>query len=116
MLRCPVCDTPMREIEKFNVIIDICPSCKGVWLDRGELDKIIQYAQYEGPINPTKTENPPRNPGSTSTNPDYMDPYYHKKYEPPYKEEKHYHYEKYYKKKHHKNRFSEFLEDLFDFG
>jgi hypothetical protein len=45
VLQCPVCGTTMREIERFGVLVDICPSCKGVWLDRGELDKIIQYAQ-----------------------------------------------------------------------
>ncbi|MFA0758306.1 MAG: hypothetical protein NOOUEUKL_000964 [Candidatus Fervidibacter sp.] len=45
VLQCPVCGTAMREIERFGVLVDICPSCKGVWLDRGELDKIIQYAQ-----------------------------------------------------------------------
>lgn len=44
MLQCPVCGTTMREVERFGVLIDICPSCKGVWLDRGELDKIVQYA------------------------------------------------------------------------
>jgi Zn-finger nucleic acid-binding protein len=38
---CPVCDDiRMREVEKDGVLIDICPNCKGVWLDRGELDKL----------------------------------------------------------------------------
>ncbi|EST10486.1 zf-TFIIB domain-containing protein [Sporolactobacillus laevolacticus] len=38
---CPVCeDVRMKEVERDGVLIDICPSCKGVWLDRGELDKI----------------------------------------------------------------------------
>jgi len=32
----------MREVEKNGIMIDICPSCKGVWLDRGELDKLMQ--------------------------------------------------------------------------
>jgi Zn-finger nucleic acid-binding protein len=32
----------MREVEKENVMIDVCPDCKGVWLDRGELEKITQ--------------------------------------------------------------------------
>lgn len=32
----------MREVEKEDVLIDICPDCKGVWLDRGELEKITQ--------------------------------------------------------------------------
>jgi Zn-finger nucleic acid-binding protein len=31
----------MREVEKDNVLIDVCPDCKGVWLDRGELDKLM---------------------------------------------------------------------------
>ncbi|GGB46200.1 cytoplasmic protein [Virgibacillus dakarensis] len=42
-MNCPVCDNVrMREVEKENVLIDICPNCKGVWLDRGELEKITQ--------------------------------------------------------------------------
>lgn len=32
----------MREVEKDGILIDICPSCKGVWLDRGELDKLME--------------------------------------------------------------------------
>lgn len=41
-MRCPVCEvTRMREVEKNGVLIDICPDCKGVWLDRGELDKLM---------------------------------------------------------------------------
>ncbi len=39
-MNCPVCETQMKEIEKYGVDIDICPQCKGVWLDRGEIDKI----------------------------------------------------------------------------
>lgn len=31
----------MREVEKNGIQIDVCPSCKGVWLDRGELDKLM---------------------------------------------------------------------------
>ncbi len=42
-MKCPVC----REIiltmsERSGVEIDFCPQCRGVWLDRGELDKIIE--------------------------------------------------------------------------
>lgn len=41
-MNCPVChDSRMKEVEKNGVLIDICPSCKGVWLDRGELDKLM---------------------------------------------------------------------------
>src|SRR4051794_8344132 len=42
-MNCPVCsESRLREVEKNGVLIDICPSCKGVWLDRGELDKLMQ--------------------------------------------------------------------------
>jgi Zn-finger nucleic acid-binding protein len=41
-MKCPVCsDVRMREVEKGSVLIDVCPDCKGVWLDRGELDKLM---------------------------------------------------------------------------
>ncbi|MCD9026521.1 zf-TFIIB domain-containing protein [Cohnella silvisoli] len=41
-MNCPVCNNVrMREFEKMGVMIDICPDCKGVWLDRGELDKLM---------------------------------------------------------------------------
>lgn len=40
---CPVCeDVRMKEVERDGVLIDICPNCKGVWLDRGEIDKITR--------------------------------------------------------------------------
>ncbi|SFB59910.1 hypothetical protein SAMN05216312_11646 [Cohnella sp. OV330] len=41
-MNCPICaDSRMREVEKNGILIDVCPSCKGVWLDRGELDKLM---------------------------------------------------------------------------
>jgi hypothetical protein len=39
---CPVDQTPLVMSERQGVEIDYCPSCRGVWLDRGELDKIIE--------------------------------------------------------------------------
>ena len=48
-MNCPVCGSELREVQKYNISIDICPSCKGVWLDRGELDKIIEAAAYGAP-------------------------------------------------------------------
>ena len=48
-MKCPVCDESMREIEKHGVNLDICPACKGVWLDRGELEKILEMASSGGP-------------------------------------------------------------------
>lgn len=40
-MRCPACDTRLVELERSDVLIDACPECRGVWLDRGELDRIL---------------------------------------------------------------------------
>ena len=40
VLNCPVCQGAMREIERQGVLIDTCTQCRGVWLDRGELEKL----------------------------------------------------------------------------
>ncbi|WP_082992597.1 zf-TFIIB domain-containing protein [Erythrobacter sp. QSSC1-22B] len=39
---CTVCRTGLSMSDRSGVEIDFCPSCRGVWLDRGELDKIIE--------------------------------------------------------------------------
>ncbi|MCV3406981.1 zf-TFIIB domain-containing protein [Campylobacter lari] len=42
-MTCPVCvNTELLMSERNGVEIDYCPKCRGVWLDRGELDKIIE--------------------------------------------------------------------------
>jgi len=41
-MKCPVCDVDLKMAERQGVEIDYCPKCRGVWLDRGELDKIIE--------------------------------------------------------------------------
>ena len=41
-LKCPNCSGKMQEVRRHGVHIDYCPTCKGVWLDRGEIDKIVQ--------------------------------------------------------------------------
>ena len=44
-MKCPVCkDVTLLMAEKNGVEIDYCPECRGIWLDRGELDKIIERA------------------------------------------------------------------------
>lgn len=39
---CPVCRVPLAMSDRQGIEIDYCPQCRGVWLDRGELDKIIE--------------------------------------------------------------------------
>ena len=44
-MKCPVCsDENLLMTDRQGVEIDYCPKCRGVWLDRGELDKIIERA------------------------------------------------------------------------
>jgi Zn-finger nucleic acid-binding protein len=41
-MKCPNCSETLVMTERNGVEIDYCPKCRGVWLDRGELDKIIE--------------------------------------------------------------------------
>jgi uncharacterized protein len=43
-MKCPVDDTILQMTNREGVEIDYCPTCRGVWLDRGELDKIIEQS------------------------------------------------------------------------
>jgi Zn-finger nucleic acid-binding protein len=47
---CPVDATPLVMADRSGVEIDYCPKCRGVWLDRGELDKIIDRAMAQAPV------------------------------------------------------------------
>lgn len=42
---CPVCCVSLVMSDRQGIEIDYCPQCRGVWLDRGELDKIIERSQ-----------------------------------------------------------------------
>ncbi len=46
-MRCPHCDVALLLSERQGVEIDYCPECRGVWLDRGELDKIVERSHDE---------------------------------------------------------------------
>ncbi len=46
-MQCPVCRVGLAMSERQGIEIDYCPQCRGVWLDRGELDKIIERSQPE---------------------------------------------------------------------
>jgi Zn-finger nucleic acid-binding protein len=41
-MRCPNCESRLVELERSDVLVDACPECRGVWLDRGELDRILE--------------------------------------------------------------------------
>lgn len=59
-MHCPVCQVPLQITDRQGVEIDYCPQCRGVWLDRGELDKIIERSEgYPAPAPPNMTRTPP---------------------------------------------------------
>ncbi len=41
-MKCPNCNVNLAMADRHGVEIDYCPECRGIWLDRGELDKIIE--------------------------------------------------------------------------
>lgn len=53
-MKCPICPTAeLKMSERQGVEIDYCPECRGVWLDRGELDKIIEKSMAQpAPVMP----------------------------------------------------------------
>ena len=49
-LTCPKCESPMRSYERSGITVDQCTGCRGVFLDRGELERLVdaEGAYYEG--------------------------------------------------------------------
>jgi uncharacterized protein len=41
-MNCPNCNTTLAITDRQGIEIDYCPNCRGIWLDRGELDKILE--------------------------------------------------------------------------
>lgn len=48
-MKCPNCNTALVMTDRSGIEIDYCPDCRGVWLDRGELDKIIERSMQNVP-------------------------------------------------------------------
>lgn len=46
-MKCPIDEVDLVLAERQGIEIDYCPKCRGVWLDRGELDKIIERSERE---------------------------------------------------------------------
>ncbi len=59
-MKCPNCNETLLMTERHQVEIDYCPSCRGIWLDRGELDKLMDYAasQNQAPTTARPQERP----------------------------------------------------------
>lgn len=46
-ISCPVCQAPFQESVREGILIDTCTQCRGVWLDRGELEKLLAAMRQE---------------------------------------------------------------------
>ena len=57
LLMCPNDNAPMQTLERSGVQFDMCPTCRGVWLDRGELEKLMDAA-----TNDARASAPPPQP------------------------------------------------------
>lgn len=60
-MKCPIDDSTLQMTDRQGIEIDYCPKCRGVWLDRGELDKIIEKVEKETGLNtaPPPNQMPP---------------------------------------------------------
>jgi Zn-finger nucleic acid-binding protein len=47
---CPIDGNQLVMSERQGIEIDYCPTCRGVWLDRGELDKIVERSANDAPV------------------------------------------------------------------
>lgn len=63
-MQCPLCTIELNMTSRQGVEIDYCPECRGVWLDRGELDKLIDRSLTERSANQTASawKDNPNNP------------------------------------------------------
>ncbi len=58
-LSCPKCASAMRPVERSGVVIDVCTGCRGLFLDRGELERLIDAeGAYYAPGQPDAGRNP----------------------------------------------------------
>ena len=56
-MKCPNCNETLLMTHRNNIEIDYCPSCRGVWLDKGELDKLLDYeTRAANQLQPTYTD------------------------------------------------------------
>lgn len=98
-MKCPVCNVDLSITERQGVEIDYCRKCRGVWLDRGELDKLIERSNVVEKLPPTRSEREPFYPDE--------DDYEYKRKNDQYYREDDRHYPHGKKKK-------SFLSDIFD--
>jgi Zn-finger nucleic acid-binding protein len=112
-MRCPVDNETLVMADRGGVEIDYCPKCRGVWLDRGELDKIIDRslgaaAPAAAPLAPP----PPQQPAAPVYQPEPRSP---QSYRPDDRRRDRDDDDDDYRHGYKKKRRESFLSDIFDF-
>ena len=59
-MKCPIDGSELVMSDRQGIEIDYCPKCRGVWLDRGELDKIIERSPVPAAAQPAAPSYPPQ--------------------------------------------------------
>lgn len=108
-MQCPVDNTTLVMSERQGIEIDYCPQCRGVWLDRGEIDKIIERSVAEESPRATDTRNDQRD----SRPPQFEERREHHSERRDYDDDND-HHGGYNQGSHHKKRKESFFSDLFD--
>jgi Zn-finger nucleic acid-binding protein len=103
-LLCPACRVSLVMSERSGIEIDYCPQCRGIWLDRGELDKIIERSTRESAPAPQQ----PQQQGYNQ--PHYQQSQPQQQYQQPYQQG----YDPRHDHNHGYKRRKSFLEELFD--
>lgn len=89
-MKCPTDSATLVMSERSGIEIDYCPECRGVWLDRGELDKILERAAADTPA--PAAAPPPAQPQYSEppryAEPRYAEPRYDNRQQQPYRKKK----------------------------
>ena len=99
-MKCPIDQADLVMTDRQGIEIDYCPTCRGVWLDRGELDKIIDRAAPSAPVRAEASREDTRRDSRDGDRRDYNN-------DNRYRDDR-------YRGKPYKKRES-FLSDIFDF-
>jgi uncharacterized protein len=116
-MRCPNCNNTLVMADRQGIEIDYCPECRGVWLDRGELDKIIERSHQV--YTPAPRQEMPRQevPRVEQPRGDYPAIPYKEGYGrgDDYRRDREYRDDDDYDHDHKKRKRRSFLDDIFDF-
>ena len=79
-MKCPNCaEVKLVMTDRQGIEIDYCPECRGVWLDRGELDKLIEKSTSTQSSQPVRTEDSRDSRDYKDSKDDYRKEHYYKR-------------------------------------